>query len=77
MVPDGADGEAPQFRLDIDEAVVKELTSSQAAHLLRITREGVSNVLRHAYAAKAQISLARAAEGGIRLEIADDGVGMR
>jgi signal transduction histidine kinase len=77
MVPDGADAEAPQFRLDIDEAVVKHLTPSQASHLLRITREGVSNVLRHAYAAKAQISLARAPEGAIRLEIADDGVGMR
>ena len=77
MVPDGDDGEGPQFRIDIDEAVVDELTPSQAAHLLRITREGVSNVLRHANAAKAQISLARSAEGGIRLEIADDGVGMR
>lgn len=77
MVPDGADGEAPQFRVDIDEAVVKDLTPSQATHLLRITREGVSNVLRHAYAAKAHIALARAPEGGIRLEIADDGVGMR
>jgi len=77
MVPDGADSEAPQFRLDIDDAVVKDLTPSQATHLLRITREGVSNVLRHAYAAKAYISLARVADGGIRLEIADDGVGMR
>ena len=77
MVPDGADGETPQFRLDIDETVVQDLTPSQAAHLVRITREGVSNVLRHAYAAKARVSLARVPEGGIRLEISDDGVGMR
>ena len=77
MVPDGADGETPQFRVDIDESVVNDLTPSQATHVLRITREGVSNVLRHAYAAKAQISLGRAPDGGIRLEIADDGVGMR
>jgi signal transduction histidine kinase len=37
----------------------------------------VSNVLRHANAAQAQIRLGRSSEGGIRLEIADDGVGMR
>lgn len=77
IVPEDAGGDTPRFRLDIDPSVVKELTPEQAAHLLRITREGVSNVLRHANAAQAQIRLGRSPEGGVRLEIADDGVGMR
>ena len=77
IVPEDVGGDTPRFRLDIDPSVVKELTPAQAAHLLRITREGVSNVLRHANAAQAQIRLGRSPEGGIRLEIADDGVGMR
>jgi len=57
--------------------VVRELKPAQALHLLRIAREGVSNVLRHAYAAKAHISLSRTPAGGVRLEISDDGIGMR
>jgi signal transduction histidine kinase len=74
FLPSGED--APHFRVDVDPHVVKGLTPSQSLHLLRIAREGVSNVLRHSYAAKAHISLQRAPNGA-RLEISDDGVGMR
>lgn len=77
LLPPPSNGEAPHFQLDVDPAVVRELSPSQALHLLRIAREGVSNVMRHAYAAKARISLARASGGRARLEIADDGIGMR
>src|SRR6185369_10216064 len=77
LLPPPSNAEAPQFQVDVDPAVVRELTPSQALHLLRIAREGVSNVMRHAYAAKAHISLSRAAAGRVRLEIADDGIGMR
>jgi signal transduction histidine kinase len=77
LLPPPTMADAPQFQLDVDPAVVRALTPTQALHLLRIAREGVSNVMRHAYAAKARISLARAAGGRVRLEIADDGIGMR
>ncbi|HUQ73864.1 MAG TPA: cache domain-containing protein [Burkholderiales bacterium] len=77
LVPDPADGEAPQFKIDVDPEVVEALTPGQSLHLLRIAREGVSNVLRHAYAAKAHISLQRTPPAGVRLEISDDGIGMR
>jgi signal transduction histidine kinase len=77
LLPPPSNAEAPQFQVDVDPAVVRELTPSQSLHLLRIAREGVSNVMRHAYAAKAHISLSRAAAGRVRLEIADDGIGMR
>ena len=66
-----------QFQVDIDSAVVRELSPDQARHLLRIAREGVSNVMRHANAAKAHVSLVRSPSGGVRLEISDDGIGMR
>jgi len=77
LVPDAANGDATRFQLDIDPAVVRELTPGQALHLVRIAREGVSNVLRHAQAAKAHISLNRSPGGAVRLEISDDGIGMR
>ena len=77
MLPEAANTDAPQFQLDIDPAVVRDLKPEEALHLLRIAREGVSNVLRHAYAAKAHIALQRTPGGGVRLEISDDGIGMR
>src|SRR4051812_12506777 len=77
LLPAASDTDAPQFQLDVDPAVVRALSPSQALHLLRIAREGVSNVMRHAYAAKAHISLRRTAASGVRLEISDDGIGMR
>ncbi len=77
LVPEATNVDATQFQLDIDPAVVRDLNPDQALHLLRIAREGVSNVLRHAYAAKAHVSLQRTPTGGVRLEISDDGIGMR
>lgn len=76
LVPQSESAET-QFQVDIDSAVVRELSPDQARHLLRIAREGVSNVMRHANAAKAHVSLARSPSGGVRLEISDDGIGMR
>jgi signal transduction histidine kinase len=62
--------------LDIDRSVVSTLNAQQASHVLRIAREGVSNVARHAAASRAQVSLRRTADAAVRLEIADDGVGL-
>jgi len=69
-------GSAPSFVIDIDPAAVQALSADQAKHVLRITREGVSNVVRHAGAGRAHISLTRRPPAGVRLEISDDGVGM-
>jgi len=77
FLPPAEDAEAPRFDVAVDPAVVRALTPSQALHLLRIAREGISNVMRHAYAAKARVSLSRTAGGRVRLEITDDGIGMR
>jgi signal transduction histidine kinase len=77
IVSGAAAGAAPPaFALEIDAAAVQALSPEQARHVLRITREGVSNVVRHAGAGKAHISLTRAPPAGVRLEISDDGVGM-
>ena len=68
-------GEGPSFALDIDRDVVSSLAPQQATHLLRIAREAVSNIVRHAGARSARISLARDGER-VRLEVSDDGVGL-
>jgi signal transduction histidine kinase len=64
----------PAFRVDIDEAAVSGLAADQSMQLLQITREAMSNVIRHANAKSAHISLRQRA-GKVRLEIADDGIG--
>jgi signal transduction histidine kinase len=64
----------PTFRVDIDKAAASGLAAEQAMQLLQITREATSNVVRHANAKSARISLRQRA-GKVRLEIADDGVG--
>lgn len=63
--------------VDVDRSVLGDLTPDQAMHVLRIAREGMSNVARHASASRAHLSLKRTAAAAARLEIADDGVGMR
>lgn len=67
---------APDIVVDIDRSVVSALNPEQAQHVLRIAREGVSNVVRHAGAAKAELRLRRTAGAGARLEITDDGAGL-
>lgn len=64
----------PAFVVDIDAAAVAALQPAQAAQLLHIVREGISNVIRHARARKARVAL-RLTPRRIRLEIADDGRG--
>ena len=67
---------APELSIDIDQDIVRRLAPEQASHLLRIVREAVSNVVRHAGAAACRISLAQAEGRNVRLEISDDGKGM-
>ena len=70
-----ADQGAPRFSVDVDRALVADLTPRQAEHVLRIAREAVSNVVRHANARNARLVLQRRGDRG-RLEVSDDGVGI-
>jgi len=62
------------FAIDIDDPVVRSLTSEQALHLLQIAREGISNSMRHANARTGLISL-KIQNGKVRFELKDDGTG--
>ncbi|HEU5177546.1 MAG TPA: cache domain-containing protein [Burkholderiales bacterium] len=70
-----ADQGAPRFSVDVDRALVADLTPRQAEHVLRIAREAVSNVVRHANARNARLVLQRRGDRG-RLEVSDDGIGL-
>jgi len=70
-----ADQGAPRFSVDVDRALVADLTPRQAEHVLRIAREAVSNIVRHAKARNARLVLQRRGDRG-RLEVSDDGVGL-
>jgi signal transduction histidine kinase len=65
----------PQFSVDIDRAALAKLSPERADHLLRIAREGVSNVVRHANAKRATLSL-RLRGAAVHLEVSDDGTGI-
>jgi len=66
---------APRFSVEVDRELIADLTPRQAEHVLRIAREAVSNVVRHANAHNARLALQRRGERG-RLEVSDDGVGI-
>lgn len=62
------------IRLEIDPSTVGQLTAEEATHVLQIAREAVSNSLRHSGAKTGEVSLCKT-EGGLRLEMRDDGGG--
>ncbi|MGQ0812333.1 MAG: PAS domain-containing sensor histidine kinase [Nitrospiraceae bacterium] len=62
------------IRLQIDSGALEQLTDEEATHVLQITREAISNSLRHSGSKTGVVSLCRK-EGGLRLEVQDDGVG--
>lgn len=65
----------PRVSFDIDRAAVRALTPEQAVHVQRIAQEAVSNVVRHARASSARVSLALQGRE-VELDVADDGAGM-
>jgi PAS domain S-box-containing protein len=67
-------GQSARFLFDIDAQAADLLNARQAAHLLQIAREAMSNSLRHAQAKTTHVSLKRK-NGGLRLEVSDDGIG--
>ncbi len=66
----------PLFRLAIDPMAADRVTPDQAAHLLSVTREALSNSLRHSRARTGTVSL-RMEAGHVRLVVKDDGRGCR
>lgn len=63
-----------QFMLQVNSLAADRVTPAQAAHLLSVTREAMSNSLRHSAARTGRISL-QLHEGLVRLLVEDDGVG--
>ncbi len=63
-----------QFRIQVDAAATRILTTQQATHLLNIAKEAMSNSLRHAQARQTVVAVSLA-RGEVRLEVSDDGVG--
>lgn len=71
-----AAGEAgPRFTLHIDKEAAGTLEPEAAYELLHIAREGIGNILRHARARRADVSLRRH-KGWVRLVLDDDGTGL-
>lgn len=53
------------------------LTPNEEIHLLQIVRESLSNIVRHAKATKARVSLEAASNGEVTLTVDDNGVGLQ
>lgn len=64
------------FAAEIDSDTANRLSARQAADLLQIVREAVSNAVRHSGGRYIQVRLCPADGGGARLEVRDDGVGL-
>jgi signal transduction histidine kinase len=73
-VVEGIGERGPRFEIDISKALVKRLPQGQAKQLLQIAREALSNIVRHADAESARITL-RQRGGKVRFEVVDDGKG--
>ena len=62
------------FVTDIAAEATRDLTAEQSYQMLQITREAISNAVRHSNAQSGSISL-RKHRGAVRLEVRDDGNG--
>ena len=73
-IADGVGAQGPRFEVDVSARAAQALGNEQSAQLLQITREALSNVLRHANARSVRVTLQRRGSK-IRLEVSDDGRG--
>ncbi|MBH0204388.1 MAG: PAS domain S-box protein [Nitrospira sp.] len=62
------------WRVSIEEAAVRELSTEQAYHVMNIVREALSNSLRHSGAGRIALSLTRLRRS-VRLRVTDNGKG--
>lgn len=65
-----------RFTLQIDPAAAERVPSGEAADLLAVAREAISNSLRHASARTGGLSL-QLHDGRVRLVVEDDGIGFQ
>jgi signal transduction histidine kinase len=65
---------AAGVRVDVDVADIAEVPAAVQAAGYRIVQEALTNVLRHANATAARVSVARE-DGTLRVEVVDDGIG--
>jgi signal transduction histidine kinase len=61
-------------RVDLDVAAAGDVPAAVQAAAYRIVQEALTNVLRHAQASAARVSVAREGDA-LRVEVSDDGVG--
>lgn len=61
--------------LDLDRSRC-HLSPNEEIHVLHVVREALSNVVNHAHARQARVSLACIDEGGMEVAVEDDGVGI-
>ena len=73
LLTSGEDQQA-RFSIEIDANAARDLNSLQATEVFNIAKEAISNSMRHAHAALTKVSLVPHGRG-VRLEVADDGVG--
>jgi signal transduction histidine kinase len=65
---------AGRFDLRVSACAVNRLSPSEAAHVLHIAREALSNALRHSHARRGRLALS-ATRCAVRLQVQDDGIG--
>ena len=66
---------ATRVTVQVDATVAAALPAAQSLHLMNLVREAMSNSIRHGRSTEVRVTLIRAAAGGWRLEIRDDGSG--
>ncbi|MEW6648104.1 MAG: type IV pili methyl-accepting chemotaxis transducer N-terminal domain-containing protein [Pseudomonadota bacterium] len=55
---------------------ITQLTPNEEIHVLQVVREALSNVVRHAQASRAEVTLDYAASGEVVVTVDDDGIGI-
>ncbi|TDD64528.1 sensor histidine kinase [Actinomadura rubrisoli] len=68
-------GRAPRVAVRLVPDPLPELPAATEAAAYQITAEAITNVVRHAAARRAEVTLA-AEEGALRIEVSDDGTGI-
>jgi PAS domain S-box-containing protein len=68
------DGVSAEFAFEVDPKAASRLSADQAAHLLQIAREAMTNALRHGHATRISVSL-QCRGNRLELEVRDDGTG--
>ena len=74
MVETMSASNATACRVTIEDAAARHISTEQALHLINVTREALSNSLRHSHAKRTTVSLKQLVHS-VRLSVTDNGVG--